>query len=309
MRCPSVVPALPLTLSLVLLPAVARPEAVLDVSGSVVATAPRLEVELTLTNRGDVRAGPIDVQGELFGVPRAARLSGGLAPGAAGQLTLDFDPTPPRPGLHALTLLVEHPLDGAVDAAGNPPLASQRAFLLLALGENPGEAVRIEARPLRLDVRGRLRVRLESRDGEAQRVRLRVLTARGLNPGGEPVEIAVPAQGHAMAELEVVRAGAPRGSRQALLLVAETLDGPLARTSVAAATVDVAAGSGPPAGPAEARSRGRARPAAARVRLRSPDPIAGSALVACLTPAPTPTYGGDRDGKAQGLLQAARRSA
>ena len=76
MRCPSVVPALPLTLALVLLPAAARPDAVLDVSGSVVATAPRLEVRVTLTNRGDVRAGPIDVRGELFGEPRAARLPG-----------------------------------------------------------------------------------------------------------------------------------------------------------------------------------------------------------------------------------------
>lgn len=220
--------------------AAARPDALLDVAGSVVATAPRLEVELTLTNRGAAPTGPVDVRGELFGEPLAARLSDGLAPGAQGRLTLDFASTPPRPGLHALTLLLEHPVDGPPDGAGNPPVASQRAFLLLALGANPGEAVRLDAEPLRLDVRGSLRVSLQSRDGERHRVGLRALTARGLRPGGEPIEIAVPAHGQATAEVPLVRAGVPRGSRQALLLVAESLDGPLARTSVAAATVDVA---------------------------------------------------------------------
>lgn len=220
--------------------AAARPDAVLDVAGSVVATAPRLQVELTLTNRGAVATRPVDVRGELFGEPLAARLSTGLAPGAQGQVTLDIASTPPRPGLHALTLLLEHPVDGPPDGAGNPQVASQRAFLLLALGANPGEAVRIEADPLRLDVRGSLRVRLHSRDGEPQRVRLRALTARGLRPDADAIEVAVPARGYAAAEVPLVRAGAPRGAGQALLLVAESLDGPLARTSVAAATVDVA---------------------------------------------------------------------
>jgi len=272
---------------LVLLPAAARPDAVLDVSGSVVATAPRLEVRVALTNRGDVHAGPIDVRGELFGESREARLPGGLAPGAEGLVVLDFAPTPPRPGLHALTLLLEHPVEGPPDGAGNPPLSSQRAFLLLALGANPGEAVRIDAEPLKLDVRGILFVRLESRDGQAQRVRLRALTARGLRSDGDPIEVAVPPSGYATAELPLSHAGAPRGSRQALLLVAETLDGPLARTSVAAASVDLL--SDPARLP----------------RLRVPLLVAGLALLALalgyevrarLTRPSTPTYGVDRDG-------------
>ena len=228
-----------LTSALVLLSAAARPDAVLDVSGSVIATAPRLQVRVVLTNRGDLRAGPIDVRGELAGESREARLSTGLVPGAFGSVTLDFAPSPPRPGLHALTLLLEHPVEGPPDAAGNPAMASQRAFLLLALGASPAEAVQIDAEPLRLDVRGSLRVRLQSRDGEGQRVRLRAVTARGLRPDKGPIEISVPAHGSVTAELEIVRAGAPRGSRQALLLVAETLDGPLARTSVAAASVEL----------------------------------------------------------------------
>jgi hypothetical protein len=239
LRCPSAAPTLPLTLTLILLSAVARPDAVLDVSGSVVATAPRLTVRVTLTNRGDVRAGPIEVRGDLFGEPGMARLPGGLAPGAGGDVTLDFAPTPPRPGLHALMLLVEHPLEGSPDAAGNPPMASQCAFLMLALGANPGEAVRIEADPTSLDVRGTLVVRLQSRDGEGQRIRLRAFTARGLRPDGDPIEVSVPPTGLATARVPIVRAGVPRGSRQALLLVAETLDGPTARTSVAAVSVEL----------------------------------------------------------------------
>ena len=197
-----------------LLSSAARPEARLDVSGSVVATTPRLAVRVRLTNRGDARAGPIDVRGELFGESREARLAGGLAPAAEGLVRLDFTPQPLRPGLHALTLLLEHPVEGPPDGAGNPPMSSERAFLLLALGANPGEAVRIDAEPLSLDVRGILLVRLESRDGQGQRVRLRALTARGLRPDGDPIEVAVPPRGYATAQLPLSRAGAPRGSRQ-----------------------------------------------------------------------------------------------
>ncbi len=230
---------LPVTLVLLLLSTPAWPDAVLDVSGRVVATAPRLDVRVTLTNRGDLPAGPIDVSGELSGERGDARFSGTLAPGASGDVSLDFAPTPLRPGLHALTLLLEHPVEGSPDGAGNPPVASQRAWLLLALGANPKEAVQLRSEPLRLDVRGSLLVHVLSRDGEAHRVRLRALPARGLRSDGGPIDVAVPARGEATARIPIVRAGAARGTRQALLIVAETPDGPLSRTAVAVATVDV----------------------------------------------------------------------
>ena len=219
----------------------ARPDAIaaLDVSGRVAATEPRLVVSVTLTNRGEPRLGPIDVVAELDGRRRDGRLPGGLGRNADGFLTLEFASAPQRPGLHALTLLVEHPLAGTPDAAGNPPLASERAFLMLAMGASPGEAVRIEAAPLDLDVRGALAVRLESRDGEAVRISLRTLPPRGLRADAEPIVVDVPARGQATASVPIVRASAPRGSRMAVLLVAETPDGPLARTSVAAAAVKV----------------------------------------------------------------------
>jgi hypothetical protein len=132
-------------------------------------------------------------------------------------------------------------VEGLSDGAGNPPMASQRAWLLLALGANPGPAVRLAADTLHLDVEGDLAVRLESADGEGHRVRLRALTARGLRAEGGGAEVAVPARGGATARLPLVRAGAPRGSRHAVLLVADALDGPLARAAVLVAQVEVAA--------------------------------------------------------------------
>jgi hypothetical protein len=218
----------------------ARAEAVLDVSGSVVSVAPRLEVSVVVTNRGDRPAAPLDVAGELLGERSEARLASGVAPGGSGALVLAFSPAIARPGTYALTLLLEHPVEGPPDGAGNPPVASQRAWLLLALGANPSPAVRLAADPLRLDVRGDLAVHLTSADGEPHRVRLRALTARGLRAEGAGTEVAVAAHGASAASLPLVRAGAPRGSRHAILLVAEDLEGPVARTDVLAATVEVA---------------------------------------------------------------------
>ena len=236
-------PSLPvLALGLLAAAASARAEAVLDVSGSVVSVAPRLEVRVVVTNRGDRPAAPLEVTGELLGERCEARLADGVPPGGEGAVHLDFDPANARPGLHALTLLLEHPVEGSPDGAGSPPVASQRAWLLLAIGgPSPGPAVRLAAETLHLEVKGDLVVRLESADGESHRVRLRALTARGLRAEGAGAEVAVPAKGTSTAALALVRAGAPRGSRHAVLLVAEALDGPVARTAVLAVPVEVAA--------------------------------------------------------------------
>jgi hypothetical protein len=219
----------------------ARAEAVLDVSGSVVSVAPQLEVRVVVANRGDRRAAPIDVVGELLGERAEARLTGGVDPGREGAVLLAFSPANARPGTHALTLLLEHPVEGAPDAAGNPPTTSQVAWLLVALGASPPPPVRLAAQPLRLEVKGDLAVSLESADGVPHRVRLRVIAARGLRAEGAGAEVAVPARGAASATLGVVRAGAPRGSRHEVLLLAESTDEGLARTAVARVPVEITA--------------------------------------------------------------------
>jgi hypothetical protein len=231
--CPS------LALALALAAAPALPAGLIDVSGSVVATRPRFAVRVTLTNRGERPISAVEVSGDLLGETQVGRVAGPLAPDGSGDLTLEFPADTPRPGRNVLTLLLEHPLDGAPDAAGNPPMSSERAFLVLALGANPEPAVRIQADPLRLDVRGPLIVHLASTDSTEARVRLRVLTPRGLRAEGFPTELTVPARGEVRALVTIVRAGAPRGSRRTLLLVAESPHAPLSRTSVAAASVEV----------------------------------------------------------------------
>jgi hypothetical protein len=218
----------------------ARSEAVLDVSGSVVSTAPRLVVRVVVANRGDRPAAPLDVTGDLLGERREARLVGGVPPGGSDAVLLEFTPGSGLPGVHALTLLLEYPVEGPPDGAGNPPMDSRIGWLLLALGSNPGPAVRLAAEAPSLDVKADLAVRLESADGQPHRVRVRALTARGLRAEGDGAWVSVPAAGATSTLLPLVRAGAPRGSRQAVLLVAECDDGAVARTDVLATPVEVA---------------------------------------------------------------------
>ena len=201
---------------------------------------PRLEVRVVVANHGDEAAAPLVVVGELLGEQRQARVVGGVAPGQDAAVVLDFPVSPPRPGRHVLTLLLEYPVGGVPDAGGNRPVESQRAYLLLALGANPEPAVQLDPGPASIDIKGELPVRLESADGEAHRMLLRVVTARGLRAPSPPIEVEVPATGSVTVAVPLARAGASRGTRHGALVVAETIDGPLARTSVGVATVEVA---------------------------------------------------------------------
>lgn len=199
-----------------------------------------LDIRVDVKNSGDAPATPLLVGGELFGERRQARLEAGLAPGQAGSAHLEFPLAPPRPGVYAVPLLLEYPEGGPADAVGNVPMASQRAYLLIALGGSPEPAVRIEAPALLLETSGDLRVGLESLDGAPHRVRLSVLTARGVRAVTPPVEVDVPARGQATSTMVLMRSGAPRGSRHGILLLAGALDGPLERTSVATGVVEIA---------------------------------------------------------------------
>jgi hypothetical protein len=69
---------------------------------------------------------------------------------------------------------------------------------------------------------------------------VRALTARGLRAEGLPTQVTVPAAGVATVAIPLARAGATRGSRHGILVMAEKPDGPLARTAVATARVVVA---------------------------------------------------------------------
>lgn len=210
--------------------------------------APRLEVRVRVENAGGEETGPLTVVGELFGERREARVRNGIPPGSEAAVIVDFDTGTARPGVHALSLLLEHPVDGPRDAAGQMPVASRRAVVLVTVGSPPRDAVVLDvpcpeddACASIAEVEGQIIVHLESADGQAHRVRLRALTARGLRPGEESREVEVPASGRVSASVPIVRAGAPRGSRHGLVLVTETVaTGVPVRTTTTQALVEVA---------------------------------------------------------------------
>lgn len=210
-------------------------ELAFDVTGAVSAAEDGgLEVRIDLTNRGPSAAAPLTLHAELEGKYDEGRLEGETAPGAMRSIAFRFDALPTEPGVHPLALR----LDFA--PAGRPSEAlSQAAYLLVALGANPPPAVRLTVHTLELGDLDPLRVGVESADGNPHRVRLRVITPRGLNPEPPEVEADVPAAGAVLVDLPLLRAGAPRLSRQGVVVVAQTVEsGPL-RTSVATGTVVV----------------------------------------------------------------------
>lgn len=212
-----------------------------EVSGTTRTVDPALlEVVVHLKNAGDAAAQPLQVEGELFEEHSRMRLDRGIRPGETDHVVLQFPLVGARPGRHALVLLAEWPGPGPQDNAALPAMASQRLFLLLNLGAAAEPAVRLLAPELTLETEGRLEVGLESADGAAHRVLLRAHPPRGLNAFGPPIEVAVPAQGRTVAELALLRAGAPRGSRQGVLVHAQALDGERERAEVAATVVQIA---------------------------------------------------------------------
>jgi hypothetical protein len=224
--------SLPAVLLAWLLAPPARAEVVLDVTGSVETVGDALEVRVEIGNRGDVTAAPLGVEGELFGAYDTARIEDGVAAGKSATCTLRFPSAIPRPGLHVLALDLSFSSQGFT--------VSQRGYLLLALGTRPEPVLRVSAAPARLANYGTLRVSLESTDGAAHRVRLRVLSPRGLNPRPPEQELAVPASGPITAEVGLLRGVSMLGANHGVLLVASAIEGDEERTTVAAAVVEIA---------------------------------------------------------------------
>lgn len=200
------------------------------------ATARALLVELRLRNTGDSGARQVFVEGELAGQRASAELPSVLR-GEEGVAVLRFPPEIPRPGRHALTLLIEHRPEQPADA----PPRGERGYLLLELLARPQPALQVRVEPAVLDVSGLVHVVLESADGAAHRAGLRVLPPWGINVLEAPAEVVVPGSGQARVLVRLIRGSAARGSRHGLIVVASPLDGPLERASVAQGEIVVAA--------------------------------------------------------------------
>jgi hypothetical protein len=210
-----------------------------EVTGSTSTRDANLEVVVFLKNAGDAAAAPVEVEGEMFEERSRMRLDRGVAPGESDHVILSFPLAAARPGQAALILLIEWPVGPPAGNAAVPAKASQRAYLVLSLGSGASPAVRLSVPDLTLETLGTLKVGLESADGAPHRILLRVHPPRGLNVFGPPVETDVPASGRAFASLQLLRAGAPRASRQGILVEAQAVGDSVERTTIVTSVVTV----------------------------------------------------------------------
>lgn len=208
-----------------------------EVGGAVESADETLEVRVDVINRGSTAATAIDVRGELGDETDVIPLPNGVPAEATRSVLFRFDRVP-RPGVHVLGLRLDY-----TEAA--PPgraavNTSQRAYLLLGFGEPPPPALRVTASEATISTSGTVPVRVFSADGAPHRVRVRVLTPRGLN-ANDSVEVAVPGSGPATAAVPILRGGVPRESRQGILVVAEVVGAEIPQASVVPSLVYVAA--------------------------------------------------------------------
>ena len=212
----------------------ARAEVRLQTAGAVVSGPPRVQVRVDLANLGNEPAHGVTIEAELLGQRQLSRLEEDLPGQVDGNATFVFDVGALPPGVYPLALHVQY---ARSSAAGDT--ASQRGYLLLALGATPRPAVRLTVPEVRLDTLARIPISVESADVRPHRVRLRMLAPRGLQPYGPEPEVSVPPFGSVTAEMKVLRGGAPRPSMQGLVLLAETIGEEPANASASTAVVDV----------------------------------------------------------------------
>ena len=208
----------------------------MQTTGEVLSGPPRVQVRVDLANLGASAARGVSIEAELLGRRQISRLEEELPGQAGGSATFGFDVGALPPGVYPLALHVQYARSAA---AGDT--ASQRGYLLLALGANPPPAVRLTVPSVRLDTMASVVVRLDSADLKAHRVRLRMLTPQGLQPFGPEPEVDVPRFGGVNAEIRLLRGGAPRPSLQGIVVLAETVGEEPASATAATAVVEVQA--------------------------------------------------------------------
>ena len=206
----------------------------LQTAGAVESGPPRVQVRVDLANLGDSPARGVTIEAELLGQRQLSRLEEDLPGQSGGSATFAFEVGALAPGVYPLALHVQYER-----SAVPGDLASQRGYLLLALGAAPRPPVTLSVPDVPLDTLATVPVRLESADLKAHRMRVRMLVPHGLQAYGPDLEVSVPQFGPAVAELKLLRGGAPRPSRQGLVVIAETIDEEPANASAATAVVDV----------------------------------------------------------------------
>ena len=200
-----------------------------EVSGTVEPSDDALVVRIDLRNGGDTPATTVSVDGELLGSTAQAQLPSGVPPGTARSVVMKFPAGEPRPGVHALSLLLDYTWPGPQ----GPAAVSQRAYLLIGLGDTAEPAVRLTLPETHMDYSGVVSVGIESADAAPHTLRVRLQGPRGFRADDPPDEIRVSARGAVHLPVRAFRGTLPWASRQGILVMAESTDGPVASTAVA----------------------------------------------------------------------------
>jgi hypothetical protein len=189
-------------------------------------------VRVDVKNTSDEDRVGVRVVGDLLGRhAEGERID--IAPGRTASAVLVFPYASEwRPGRHVLPL--------SIDYTAERQRRSVLAYLALPIAQAAEPALRVTAPLTSLDIRCRLPVRLDSADGQPHRARVRVLTPRGLVAPDPPPLVDVPGQGGARVEIVLLHGTAPPESRQGILIVAESLEGPIERMAVGTSAVDIA---------------------------------------------------------------------
>ncbi len=199
-----------------------------EVSGTVEGNEDALTVHVELRNGGETPATTVSVDGELLGSTAQAQMPAGVPAGTARSVVLKFPANVPRPGVHPLSLLLDYTWPGP----RGPVAVSQRAYLLVGLGDTAEPAVRLTLPEAHMDYSGVVSVGVESADAAAHTLRVRVQGPRGFRADDPPEEIRVPPRGAVQVPIRVFRGALPWASRQGILVMAESTDGPVASTAV-----------------------------------------------------------------------------
>ncbi|MFI5184390.1 MAG: hypothetical protein ACHQNV_08330 [Vicinamibacteria bacterium] len=197
-------------------------------SGAVEAGDDALAVQVDLKNGGETAASTLSVEGELLGTTAQVQVPAGVPAGTTRSVILKFPANVPRPGVHPLSLLLDYTSPGP----RGPVAVSQRAYLLLGLGDSAEPAVRLTLPEVHMDYSGLVPLGIESADAAAHTVRVRLQGPRGFRADNPPEEVRVPARGALQVPIRVFRGTLPWGSPQGMLVIAESTDGPVASTAV-----------------------------------------------------------------------------
>ncbi len=205
---------------------------VIEVTARAVVDGPRVKAAITVTNKGDEPV--LNVRAEAPGSAATAgsRTVERIQPDVAASLKLDLPRPADGPGRYTAPILVTfHNLDGRRFSA----LAGTEYFL----GSDAPSPLIVQADPLELPGRGRLKVRLLNPRSEASTTSIRLYTPLELSATPAETKTTVPARGDSEVEFELTNLTGQTGADYPVLIAVEHILGGLHAAKLAQVMVSL----------------------------------------------------------------------